>query len=542
MQQQHPIHPPPQPHPAQSQVQPMQKPRQQATTIETYPPTRTDYEYQQSYLMMQRQSVPRQPAPPSLVQYGDSPFAPEPPQAIPHKTRVALKPVSSRQATPGKPRRVGLLEGLKKAVVGHGYSSDRRVRSVAQEPVMPLATPRGGAPVFLPDVSASPAPKVPRSHIPAVLPKSKPPANEADTDNTQVSDPLSVHDPYCPPATLQYFVDGEASNSKEHDPVTAYGTHWPAASSPGCNVLGPVWDQTGNKPEVEPTQSSRSNGVGDTGPVARPNETKPVQPQGEATSEAKPSPDVELSWEERTRQAWERIRNGLVSFGEPQETVSEVLSPCCSENGDAAKSATRGNGTHEESRPEPVLLPEIPMAKGNSAQGDAMELPVNRSLMNPHTSTQPSAQLYMTGPYDPSKPIGILKQPSYDRRVTFGEPTEQVYDDPTEDAQSYSTDPSSKRKRVFRGRRMFSSLLGKGGIPKANKLDEYGLPHLNTRSTEASSVSGVGSASHEWDNGSQYPNNYYRPHLVEGSGYDPREPGRPFQPHNLTCHAGLSYQ
>jgi hypothetical protein len=156
--------------------------------------------------------------------------------------------------------------------------------------------------------------------------------------------------------------------------------------------------------------------------------------------------------------------------------------------------------------------------------------------------SQRSAQLYMKGPYDPSKPPGILKQPSSDRRVTFGEPTEQLYDDLDEDAQSYTTDLSSKPKRVFRGRRMLSSLLGRGGIPKASKLDEYGLPHLNTRSTEASSVSGVGSASQEWEGSSQHQNSYYKPHLIEGSGYDPREPGRHIQPHNLTCHAGLSYQ
>jgi hypothetical protein len=520
---------------------PPQQQRESSPAVEAYPPTRTEVEYQQSYLMMQRPEVPRQPAPNSMVQYGDAPLQF---QSSPHEhhppPRPALKPVSSRQATPGKPRRKSFLGGFKKSG-GRGSSSGQQQTSempAMQYYSMPQAAPPAGAPVFLPEVGPS-APQAQQnpSPIPNVLPKSKPPARESDTNQTIVSDPLSVHDPNCPPAVSQLLGGGVEKNPSNHDPVSAYGTNWQANETAGCNVLGPVWDTSkSNKASTGVVEGSERPSAASSF-VLEPAvpQVESQQAQAEATSESNPSPDVELSWEERTRQAWERIRSGLIVFGDPQETSSEALSPCCSESG-ATKKASEAV-VQPESRPEPVLLPAVSSQKPGESEVSGVALPANRSVMNPDSSAHERHQLYMAGPYDPSKPHGILKQPSYDRRVTFGEPTEQFYDDAADETESYGTDLTAKRRRVFRGRKMLSALFGRG-LSKANKLQDSGLPHLNTRSTEASSVTGAGSVSQDWDGGSQQ--NYYKSHLIEGSGYDPREPTS--GAHNLTCHAGLSYQ
>ena len=516
-------------------------PKPSSQGIQAYAPTRTDYQYQQSHLMMQRPGAPRQ-IPHSYVQAPPPNMISQPPQRL-VPTVTASQPRASPVQTVPSAAPIYRQPAIQEAST---FSSQYQ-------------HPTGDRP------SAVILPQTGQAHqgrsIPEVLPKSRRaptqalPKEEVSASSNQTYhptyDPLSVHDPNCPPHMMHVVNGGDGTVAAPTvDPVSAYGTQWPPTSeqaTPGCSVLGPVFEQ----PVSDPTSTS----VNPSEQPLQVTTTEQQQTEGERASEAKPLPELELSWEERTRQAWERIRSGLITFGEPKETQSAVLSPCsdCGTS-DAARASQTA-----DSPPEPVILPENPPSStGMPVSSDnTMVLPENRSLWQEAPSSAPQLYAPSDGGAHPSttdRPTGILKQPSYDRRVTFGAPTEQVYEDyvgdggdDTESRWSHddngSRSPGRRRHRVFRGRKLLRGLFHrstKGGKQGGDKIKS--LPHLNTRSTDASSVSG--SVTQEWDGGY-----YYYPHLIEGTMRDPREPpiqqsNQPpvvQQPYNLSCPAPVYY-
>jgi hypothetical protein len=90
-------------------------------------------------------------------------------------------------------------------------------------------------------------------------------------------------------------------------------------------------------------------------------------------------------------------------------------------------------------------------------------------------------------PYPP-QPQGILKTTSYDRRVTFGAPQEQLY---LNDDQYYEDQEPKKKKKVLRGTRFISGVLGKA----RKSFDKLNISQ--TKSTELGTFSS--SQSQEWD-------------------------------------------
>ena len=138
------------------------------------------------------------------------------------------------------------------------------------------------------------------------------------------------------------------------------------------------------------------------------------------TEEGKEKKVEELSWEERTRQAWERLRN------------------------------TFATETKEEEKPEESSEP-----------------------LQPSTATNVAASI--------TKPVSILRTPSSERRVTFGQDREHIIEDgenvapasaPQETAQAavaspqmmypIKTSPVRRTKKKFRGAKILTGMFRRG--------------------------------------------------------------------------------
>jgi len=172
---------------------------------------------------------------------------------------------------------------------------------------------------------------------------------------------------------------------------------------------------------------------------------KQTDPQGAGSDKPKKEKEeeAELSWEERTRQAWEQLRSGFTFETQKEEKKDPEKKEAEEREPPSTVYDTLPYGDKVEQakyRPDPVLLPE---------QGRQ----------------------------------GILKQPSYDRRVTFGSPRQQVFHQ--NPAEMYAE--PQKQKRTPRRKKLFGKIFHRGG-----RKGNDDLPHLGTKSTEASS----------WDAGS----------------------------------------
>jgi len=165
----------------------------------------------------------------------------------------------------------------------------------------------------------------------------------------------------------------------------------------------------------------------------------------------------ELTWEERTRQAWERLRSSLTY---------------------------ESNSTEGESQKQGEDQPKVSAAERDQPPSD--------TVSDDGTNAPQDAQK-----------SGILKQTSYDqRRVTFGAPTEQIYQDQFVPEEYY--DPYPRTRKVFKGKKIFTDLF-RGRGKRRGDPSKLGLSQNPTRSTEASSISGM---SQEWDAGYYYAPTY----------------------------------
>lgn len=255
----------------------------------------------------------------------------------------------------------------------------------------------------------------------------------------------------------------------------------------------------------------------------------------------------ETTWEERTQQAWERIRSGLAfestqeeittpldkheasfaltgsNFGMPTEPKS--MDPPTSEQPSILQSALAllsGTPT-KEAEPKAEATPPNSMQRPNQLL--MQQYPPMMHLTYPHQvpPTQAHIQQYharnhqqyharnqmLMGPVNVGnqqltlpqmqaqngmvypRPQGILKESSFEnsRRVTFGAPTEQLFHDFSDKDLM-----SPPKRKVFKGAKILTGLFGRGA-------KQPSLQHTNTRSTDLSSCPSAYSLTEEWDGG-----------------------------------------
>eukprot|EP00977_Amphora_coffeiformis_P014678 scaffold4162_cov162-Amphora_coffeaeformis.AAC.11 len=168
--------------------------------------------------------------------------------------------------------------------------------------------------------------------------------------------------------------------------------------------------------------------------------------------------EPELTWEERTRQAWERIRSGLgLSTDEGDEKTEELAKT----SDQAAQSTSPGDAkqvtdtkSFENSTAEETVQKETAESKEDE---DSKETLVEEEPTTLTTLANLFASATMSSTDSkPSTPLkSILKSPSSEKRVTFGQDQQRVFHDDQNENDSIIPVPESpaSKKRT--------SLLGK---------------------------------------------------------------------------------
>jgi len=185
---------------------------------------------------------------------------------------------------------------------------------------------------------------------------------------------------------------------------------------------------------------------------------KPIGAESTGTVEAKSyttSKQDELTWEERTRQAWERLRNGL-TVSTPSVSDTEV------------KESDKKEETDE------------PTTGQNSVQLES----------NPGPETSQASLL---------QPVSPAISVSDGKRVSFGPPTQQYFFDHQDENLYY--DPPVRKKKVFRGRKIIATMFGRN--KKHDMPPEGKLPQSRSVDMTASN-----SASLSWDEGMSVDTSY----------------------------------
>lgn len=222
--------------------------------------------------------------------------------------------------------------------------------------------------------------------------------------------------------------------------------------------------------------------------------------QQQQISENKKSED--LSWEERTRQAWERLRGGTTSIAE--QLASSLMMTQPEHNKDTDE------GTH------------APDQKAEEWIGQ-------------HAATHP---------------VGILKKPSQEKKVTFGPPQEQQYynDLQDENMSIYEAPSHEGRKRYkFRGTKILTEMFSKRkknhpeGKKNAVRLGQSRSADMTASMSASMSRSWGedGSAPHHHPPHSYYPPTYHLPQHHPGyqTGYYHQQ-----QPGSYPSHPYMSRQ
>jgi hypothetical protein len=164
----------------------------------------------------------------------------------------------------------------------------------------------------------------------------------------------------------------------------------------------------------------------------------------------------DLSWEERTRLAWERIRGGVeAAFNmEPaKQTDDKAL-------------ASDSVSTDMKALPTQVNQPQQGQPTSENDKSLQKQLPSPEKLTHTTQLPLPSSQRNpISIVHRAGSPPKILRTQSGEmRRVTFGEPQEHIFYDDQDENRSQMTyaDPyHRKKKRRFRGTRLISGVLGK---------------------------------------------------------------------------------
>lgn len=175
--------------------------------------------------------------------------------------------------------------------------------------------------------------------------------------------------------------------------------------------------------------------------------------------------ESELTWEERTRQAWERIRGGISALTFETSTDETKIDDDHVTSGEA-------NDKDEVGQEPSQSLSDV-LNQANSTS-DMLHLP--QPLHPTHTLVQPHDLV---------------------KRVSFGEPQQLIYYDDQDENRSTMSLPgkSSKKKKQFRGSKLVGGVLGK----VKSSLNKVTFTRSMSSDTLGSQASGRSSHSHEWD-------------------------------------------
>jgi hypothetical protein len=207
-----------------------------------------------------------------------------------------------------------------------------------------------------------------------------------------------------------------------------------------------------------------------------------------ANSEPQPKeesakPESDPTWEERTRQAWERLRGGIttaLTFDIPKETKGD-------DKGDTSKN------TPTESPLQPTQATLFPLSPGPPpSMYNLVQSPSYPRQQYPHHQQQQNQ--------------GPFTLPQEVRRVSFGAPQPTVYyDDQDENRTMMSYPGQTKKKMKFRGTKIVSGMYDK-------VRNSFGKVSLSRSTSSESHSHGIHSSrSMEWETGRSYPGNA---HLV----------------------------
>lgn len=241
--------------------------------------------------------------------------------------------------------------------------------------------------------------------------------------------------------------------------------------------------------------------------------------------------ETELSWEERTRQAWERLRNGVV------ETFSSA-EPCKGGKNTEQEKTESGSiqPLNKEQAPHDVQQQHVKQT--DATPGNLMQ---SSSFQRDQPTPVPIPQLYQQ---QPVQPVGILRN-GPERRVTFGPPTEQIFEDDQDENYFYTVEPhgkktKKKKKMKFRGRKILTGLFGR------NK----GHENLEVKPSTSIDVTASNSLStEEWDdnysyNEDQTPQPHHHRMMQQHPSYYHHQqyyPAQPPYPTGNYGYAGPSY-
>jgi hypothetical protein len=207
-----------------------------------------------------------------------------------------------------------------------------------------------------------------------------------------------------------------------------------------------------------------------------------------ASSELQPKeesakPESDPTWEERTRQAWERLRGGIttaLTFDAPKETKGD-------DKGDNSESTP----TESPKVFRPVQTTPFPLSPGPPP-----------SMYNLVQSPSYPRQQY---PHQQQPNPGPFPLPQEVRRVSFGAPQPMVYYDDQDEIRTMISYPGqTKKKMKFRGTKIVSGMYGK-------VRNSFGKVSLSRSTSSESHLHGINSSrSMEWETGRSYPGNAHR--------------------------------
>ena len=172
--------------------------------------------------------------------------------------------------------------------------------------------------------------------------------------------------------------------------------------------------------------------------------------------------EPELTWEERTRQAWERIRGGISALTfetSNDEKVNDDEVKAEDESGQIEQSLSLSDAANQANTTNGVPLPH-----------SAATLYASHTLAQPHEMV---------------------------KRVSFGEPQQLIYYDDQDENRSTMSLPgkSSKKKKQFRGSKLVSGVFGK----VKNSFHKVALSRSMSSDTLGSFTSGRSSHSQDLD-------------------------------------------
>jgi hypothetical protein len=190
--------------------------------------------------------------------------------------------------------------------------------------------------------------------------------------------------------------------------------------------------------------------------------------------------EPELTWEERTRQAWERIRGGISAL--TFENTSEEKSDGESNKDNAVNGAGVVDSMNQLQSLQQNQLPEA----NNAVQPTQCGIP-QYSELQPHELA---------------------------KRVSFGEPQQMIYyDDQDENRSTMSLPARTTRKKMkFRGAKLVGGVLGK---VKNSLTKVSSLSRSLSSDTHVTLNSGKSSYSTEWEGPVYYSN--YSPRSAYGT-------------------------